>query len=263
MKKISFACILVLVFAVGIAHAQQYKVAPADHKDFITEEYLVPGQDFCFDIYLTGVSLPQTAGGVYIDFADSIEVLSYVSSGRAFFDGSEGVYGPWDPSFGIDPPLLPSGYILMAVANLAGAVPDGDGDLIVGRVCLQCEGLGDGFVNITTIPGVATWTPVDDTTINANTTQPVLTIHQVCDCTTDAHCDDGNFCNGAETCDAPNCMCEPGTNPCPTDTTCNEDTDTCDPIPATGIPTLSEWGIIIFMTIILGIGVVTLVRRRT
>ena len=28
------------------------------------------------------------------------------------------------------------------------------------------------------------------------------------------------------------------------------------------IPTLSEWGMIIFMTIILGIGVVTLLRRR-
>jgi hypothetical protein len=30
----------------------------------------------------------------------------------------------------------------------------------------------------------------------------------------------------------------------------------------TSIPTLSEWGIIIFMMIMLGIGVVTLVRRR-
>jgi hypothetical protein len=28
------------------------------------------------------------------------------------------------------------------------------------------------------------------------------------------------------------------------------------------IPTLSEWGVIIFMTIIMGIGVVILVRRR-
>jgi hypothetical protein len=31
---------------------------------------------------------------------------------------------------------------------------------------------------------------------------------------------------------------------------------------ATPIPTLSEWGLIIFLTIIMGIGVVTLVRRR-
>jgi len=33
-------------------------------------------------------------------------------------------------------------------------------------------------------------------------------------------------------------------------------------IPPSAIPTLSEWGMIIFMTIILGTGVVTLVRRR-
>jgi hypothetical protein len=30
----------------------------------------------------------------------------------------------------------------------------------------------------------------------------------------------------------------------------------------TGIPTLSEWGMIIFMTVILGAGALTLVRRR-
>ena len=39
--------------------------------------------------------------------------------------------------------------------------------------------------------------------------------------------------------------------------------DVCEPLSAADIPTLSEWGIIIFMTIILGIGIVTLVRRRT
>jgi hypothetical protein len=33
-------------------------------------------------------------------------------------------------------------------------------------------------------------------------------------------------------------------------------------IPLSAIPTTSEWGMIIFMTIILGIGVVTLFRRR-
>jgi hypothetical protein len=38
--------------------------------------------------------------------------------------------------------------------------------------------------------------------------------------------------------------------------------DECDTVPSAAIPTLSEWGIIIFMTIILGLGVVTLVRRR-
>jgi syndecan 4 len=38
--------------------------------------------------------------------------------------------------------------------------------------------------------------------------------------------------------------------------------DACEQVTA-AVPTLSEWGMIIFMTIILGIGVVTLLRRRT
>lgn len=39
--------------------------------------------------------------------------------------------------------------------------------------------------------------------------------------------------------------------------------DACEPTDITAVPTLSEWGMIIFMTIILGLGVVTLLRRRT
>jgi hypothetical protein len=36
----------------------------------------------------------------------------------------------------------------------------------------------------------------------------------------------------------------------------------CDPVTAADIPTLSEWGMFIFMTIIIGMGVVALLRRR-
>jgi hypothetical protein len=39
--------------------------------------------------------------------------------------------------------------------------------------------------------------------------------------------------------------------------------DACEPTDIAAVPTLSEWGMIIFMTIILGLGVVTLLRRRT
>jgi hypothetical protein len=38
--------------------------------------------------------------------------------------------------------------------------------------------------------------------------------------------------------------------------------DACEQVDTAAVPTLSEWGMIIFMTIILGIGVVTLLRRR-
>jgi hypothetical protein len=49
----------------------------------------------------------------------------------------------------------------------------------------------------------------------------------------DAACDDGLFCNGAETCD-PTLDCQAGSPPCdPATETCNEDADTCEPIGCT------------------------------
>ncbi len=50
-----------------------------------------------------------------------------------------------------------------------------------------------------------------------------------CDaCVIDADCDDGAFCNGAETCDVDTCL--PGTAPCQmAGLVCNEATDQCDP----------------------------------
>jgi hypothetical protein len=36
----------------------------------------------------------------------------------------------------------------------------------------------------------------------------------------------------------------------------------CDPTGDTAIPTLSEWGMMIFMTIILGTGLITILRRK-
>ena len=43
----------------------------------------------------------------------------------------------------------------------------------------------------------------------------------------DAACDDGQFCNGQETCDV-DLGCAPGVAPCSGTQTCNEDTDTCE-----------------------------------
>ena len=51
----------------------------------------------------------------------------------------------------------------------------------------------------------------------------------------DSLCDDGLFCNGAETCDAVN-DCQAGSDPCAAGETCNEGTDICE-VPG-GNPTL-------------------------
>ena len=66
--------------------------------------------------------------------------------------------------------------------------------------------------------------------------------------------DDGLFCNGTESCDEADDQCGGNGNPCSLDTQCNEAADTRDSISIASIPTLSEWGAIIFMTIIAGNG---------
>ncbi|NOX57671.1 MAG: hypothetical protein GXP29_02280, partial [Planctomycetes bacterium] len=45
------------------------------------------------------------------------------------------------------------------------------------------------------------------------------------DCFNDAGCDDGDFCNGAETCDTD--TCQPGANPCLLGEVCDKPTDVC------------------------------------
>jgi hypothetical protein len=45
-------------------------------------------------------------------------------------------------------------------------------------------------------------------------------------CSSDGECDDGLFCNGAETCSAG--ACQSGSAPCAAGETCNETTDTCE-----------------------------------
>ena len=55
-------------------------------------------------------------------------------------------------------------------------------------------------------------------------------------CTADVDCDNGVFCNGAESCDLTdpdNGVCVDGTPPCEADETCNEATASCDPPPGT------------------------------
>ena len=58
-------------------------------------------------------------------------------------------------------------------------------------------------------------------------------------------------------------LSDPASAPVPVTMEMNKTGSACGgEIPPSAIPTLSEWGMIIFMTIILGLGIVTLVRRR-
>jgi hypothetical protein len=234
MKKLSIICALVMVFGVSLVQAQQYEVAPAGGKAFTTTAGVAPNNTISLDIYLTSAGEPQNAGGAWLDFSGSTADIAYVSAGRAFEDGSEGVTGPWTNGAGalVNEPAGP-GTVLLVVANLGGAPLDADGDLVVGTATLQNTGPNDATINITTVPAVATWTPLDDSDV----TPGAIVISQICDCTTDIDCDDGLFCNGVETCDEPNCLCVPAVGPCDDGNICTLDcdeatgaclTDTCD-----------------------------------
>ncbi len=62
---------------------------------------------------------------------------------------------------------------------------------------------------------------------------------------TNALCDDGMFCNGAEICD-PVSGCMNGPNPCDFNL-CDESGDEC----RAGIPTVSNWGMVILILALL------------
>ena len=212
MNKILMICAVSLLLGVGYAGAQpnyQVDVAGDLGKDYITETTIAPGQQISLDIYLADAVEPQYAGGVWIDFSDSTDLITYVSAGRALTDGSEGVAGPWDPAGGVivNEPEGP-GTLLWQVIYLGGAIPDEEGDIIVGRVTLQCTIPGDANIAITTILGVPTWTPIDDSMVVPGN----IVIHQVCECLDDEDCNDRLWCTGSATCT--DCVCIPGTPAC-------------------------------------------------
>ena len=236
MKTLLIVCLLLTAFGAGYAQAYQYGVAPAGTTYFTTLEGIFPGGIIDLDIYLTDVDAPQNAGGVWIDFSGSTDDIALVSAGRCMTSGSEGCLGPWTDYAGanIPTPAGPGTHMLV-VAGLGGATPDANGNLPVGTMQMQNLGPGaaDATVNFTTIPSVATWTPINDTDVNPG----AIVIQEICNCTTDAACNDGLFCNGVEVCD-PTCICSPGTPPCDDDYECTLDcdeatdsclTDTCDP----------------------------------
>jgi hypothetical protein len=224
MRGILIIGAVLLLFGVGYAGAQpnyQVDVAGDPDKDYITETTIPPDQQILLDIYLADAVAPQNAGGVRIDFSDSTDLISYVSAGRALTDGSEGPIGPWWEESGIiiNEPEGP-GTLLFQVINLAGAPPDEEGDIIVGRVTLQCTSSGDTNIVITTIPGVPTWTPIDDSMVVPGN----VTIHQEYECISDEDCEnnqDGLWCTVAETCIDHTCL--PGIPPCDDGNECSVD----------------------------------------
>ena len=232
MKTISAVClcVIVMVLGTGYAVAQYYTVAIDGTKPFDSEAIINIGQQITFDIYLQDAPGQATSGGVWVDFKSSSANIAYVSAGRAFTDGSEGIIGPWEAPWGSlvnEPNGVGTLQIVVGQIRGGGASPDAQGDIIIARVTLECTALGDANIRLRTIPAFpqfVTWTPIppwDDAAVNAATPNPTLVIHQVCECQNDEDCHDSLWCNGLETC--ANCVCNPGIPACDDDNECSVD----------------------------------------
>jgi len=94
-----------------------------------------------------------------------------------------------------------------------------------------CESTTSSSTTTSTVPIVTSTTtstmPITITTTSSTSSTPstTTTIINPPECTSDVACDDGIFCNGAETC--MDGTCRPGTDPCPAGTECIEVTDEC------------------------------------
>ena len=126
MKRLAPLCFLIVVFACGTAHAQQYEVAPTGTKAFTTAAGLAPGATIDLDIWLTAVDAPQIMGGVWIDFSASTDVISYVGGGA----GVPCEHPDYRVTIQVIPPEGPPGTVMMTFFCPDGASTDGDGDIL-------------------------------------------------------------------------------------------------------------------------------------
>ena len=157
MKKLSIisASALLLGLMAGPVMAQaptySFDIDPTDGgKNLQPSISIAPGDAVTFDMYLSNTPAPQNAGGFWVDFSGSTADVTYVSAGRALTDGSEGPVGPWPPGGVLVNEPSGAGTIMGVMADLgAGAAPDGDGDIFLGRVTLQSYAV-DANVTIST-----------------------------------------------------------------------------------------------------------------
>ena len=134
--------------------------------DTLDEGFMVTqGQQYEVDIWICEVAGSANAGGFWLTYDPSITIVSVGAYVMNTPDPPD-LSGPWGngETNKVPNPDGPGTYML-TVANLGGAAPDGDFDIIIAKVTFNATASGNATIIARTIPGVATWTPYDDASI--------------------------------------------------------------------------------------------------
>ncbi len=274
MKKLPAVGMFVLVFALmsGTAFAQaQYLIDGVNPLDLVLET--APPND------CATVTIELDPGGVintslitatcWIDYDESQVLIKNL----VVADDDAG--GPWDPGFTsvIPDPNGPGSYYVL-VGNFS-TVPIDQGPIPICEVEFCSQGLGESEIDIH--PGLSFSNIVGDTTVwDPYVDYGLISLIQIVP-PPPPDSDDDSIPD-----DVDNCPYDP--NPSQTNSDSDSHGDACDNCPLVDnedqedsngngigdacdtddaqIPTLSEWGMIIFITIILGISVAMLLRRK-
>ena len=191
MKKISTICMLSLVLglvscpAFAIEYCKDF-LEPGNPggwngnslKTFDDEWTMEVGDEVELDIWVNDVPFSLLSGGFWIEYDPSQVGIVSVDA----YDGFNGPPGPWEVAFTQKIPDAggPGTYMVIVSPPLIPASPDGDGDLIIGKIRFHCESEGDAIITISTIPGFDTF--VADTIVFDHDMFPnEIVIHQEID----------------------------------------------------------------------------------
>lgn len=201
---------------------------PQSLKTFDEEVTLFESETILVDIWVNDIDNGDVllTGGFEIYWDPSIEVLSVTAAGY----------------WGTVVPDSREGYYNLQMLHDSQLSHDAGDDVYLARLEIHCLEFGEDYMTVQPIigpPQLDSVVSADDGFVYDTVIEPnVFTFHQLKPCTADLSCDDGNYCNGDETCNlsggSPG-VCEPGTDVdcadgdyCNGDETCNEDTDSCD-----------------------------------
>lgn len=177
----------------------------------VTDRVFDSGQTVTFEIIVTN-DADAAIDTMPFEVLFHSDMLTYVGSTPASDASDPGGSVSWTDMTASQGENLAPGESFTIIAEFTANVPPGcagsEGDMVIARM-VGASLAGGGTV--------------ED---SAGSTRFAV----LCPCADNAVCDDGLFCTGVEICNSTN-QCEDNDDPCEIDEICNEETDSCDPLP--------------------------------